>query len=654
MARPIVLSNGNLHVGLNKFAEVHDFYYPYVGLENHAAAKMLRHRIGVWIDGTMSWLDDGTWQFHFDYHHKSLIGSTKAHNPHIQVSLEFDDTVDFHHDVFLRNIHVINHSNEQREIRLFMHQVFDIGDGAGNGDSAQYLPDSQAILHYRGNRAFVISGQQHYGGTFDEYSIGLFGIEGHQGTFVDAEDGVLSQNNVEHGRVDSVISFHLSLKPHESGRVHYWLAAGTSMREALFIHELVKDHGMINRLMSTSQSWHSWLAPAKKTYQKLPADQQELFIKSLLLVKSHIDNRGGVIASTDTTMLNYSRDAYSYCWPRDGAYAIWPLIRLGYSREPLLFFDFCKRVMHPKGYLMHKYQADGALGSSWHPYIHPNNVIAPPIQLDETAIVLFIFSQFYEMQNDKTSFKKYYKSLVKPMAAFLESYIEEKTGLPRASYDLWEEQFMTTTYTTAVVYGALMAAAKIAEDLHENQDAVQWRTTAEDIQMKAQHTLYNDVAKCFYKGIRVQKDIVEYDETIDSSAVYGAFMFGLFELDSPQLRHSVQTAHRALSLPQETVKGLARYQNDRYVRANPTYVGNPWFITTFWFAQYYLEVNDIAKAQELTAWCETNMLTSGVLSEQLNPDNQQFVSVAPLTWSHAEYLNTLLDHAEDSHAKPTT
>ena len=60
MARPIVLSNGNMHVGINKFGLVHDLYYPYVGLENHSAGKDLRHKVGIWVDGSVSWLDDGS------------------------------------------------------------------------------------------------------------------------------------------------------------------------------------------------------------------------------------------------------------------------------------------------------------------------------------------------------------------------------------------------------------------------------------------------------------------------------------------------------------------------------------------------------------------------------------------------------------------
>ena len=69
MARPIVLSNGELHVGLNKYGSVHDFYYPYVGFENHAAGPSLRHKVGVYVDGQLSWTDDDSWTFDFHYPH---------------------------------------------------------------------------------------------------------------------------------------------------------------------------------------------------------------------------------------------------------------------------------------------------------------------------------------------------------------------------------------------------------------------------------------------------------------------------------------------------------------------------------------------------------------------------------------------------------
>ena len=34
---------------------------------------------------------------------------------------------------------------------------------------------------------------------------------------------------------------------------------------------------------------------------------------------------------------------------------------------------------------------------------------------------------------------------------------------------------------------------------------------------------------------------------------------------------------------------------------------------------------------------------SGVLSEQINPENGEQMSATPLTWSQAEYVKTILD-----------
>jgi GH15 family glucan-1,4-alpha-glucosidase len=58
---------------------------------------------------------------------------------------------------------------------------------------------------------------------------------------------------------------------------------------------------------------------------------------------------------------------------------------------------------------------------------------------------------------------------------------------------------------------------------------------------------------------------------------------------------------------------------------------------------YYLETNNKTQAEFLIDWVTSRMLSSGTLSEQIDPDNQDFVSVAPLTWSQAEYVSTLLD-----------
>lgn len=641
MGRPIVLSNGELHVGINNFGLVHDFYYPYVGLENHAAGNSLRHRVGVWIDGAISWLDDGDWELSFTYPHHSLIGHTVAKNEKIGVLIEFDDAVDANVSAFMRNIHVVNLWDYDREIRLFLHQAFVIGDARSNTDTAQYLPDSEAILHYRGRRAFIISGTAN-GQSFDQHTVGLFGIEGYEGSYRDADDGELSGSNVEHGRVDSVIRFKLHVPALGSTRAHYWIAAGTSMREALYIHKQIREDTVQVRLHKTAEWWHKWLAPALHVAEKIDPAHQENFLRSVMVIKSQIDNRGAVIASTDTSMLNYSRDAYGYCWPRDGAYVLWPLIRMGYEDEPRRFFDFCRRGLHPSGYLMHKYRADGALGSSWHPYVHDEGVNAPPIQEDETALVLFVFAQFYQMHPSPRLLHDFYESMVKPMADFLATYIDEVTGLPKPSYDLWEEVFLTTTYTTSVVYAALLAAAELAEAADDSGSAVKWRSEAGDIITAAHKHLYNAERKAFYKGIIVKDGQIHRDSTFDMSSVFGAFMFGLFPVGSDELSSAVDTLRETFNITDTNI-GLPRYENDNYRRVNDEVQGNWWIITSLWLAQYYIETDHHDKASTILDWVLTRASSTGILPEQISPVDNSFISVAPLTWSHAEYVASLLD-----------
>lgn len=641
MARPIVLSNGELNVGINGFGLVHEFYFPHVGLENHAAGRELRHHIGVWCDGTISWLDTpGEWSFEFSYPRHALIGHTVATNKNISVMLEFDDFVDAYISSFARNIHVVNLRDQPREIRLFMHQAFVISDSRSNTDTAQYLPDSDAILHYRGRRAFIVSGESD-GQPFDQYTVGLFGIEGREGTYRDADDGELSGCGAEHGRVDSTLRFKLNLEAHSSKRVHYWITAGLSTRDAISVHKQIRETGLDAWLERTADWWRQWLEPAVLTSQKLPAAHRDSFLNSVMIIKSHIDKNGAVIASTDTAVLNYARDAYTYAWPRDGALIVWPLIRIGYTDEPLSFFNFCRRSLHTGGYLMHKYRADGALGSSWHPYMH-DGIVAPPIQEDETALVLFVFAQYYQMHPKQHLLQDYYSSFVKPMADFLASYVDEDTGLPRASYDLWEQIFMVTTFTTSTVYAALLAASDLAASAGNEDDAVRWRSAAGDIMAAAHKYLYNRQRKSFYKGLKIKKSTIEYDDTIDTSSVFGVFMFGLWPVDSDELHSAVGSLITRFGWGEGSL-GLPRFEDDDYYRASPDITGNWWFITSLWLAQYFIEKGDIQKATQILDWVKSCMLPTGVLPEQINPADGAYVSVAPLAWSQAEYISTLLD-----------
>jgi GH15 family glucan-1,4-alpha-glucosidase len=94
------------------------------------------------------------------------------------------------------------------------------------------------------------------------------------------------------------------------------------------------------------------------------------------------------------------------------------------------------------------------------------------------------------------------------------------------------------------------------------------------------------------------------------------------------------------------VGGIARYEGDQYFKRGNDVPGNPWFITTLWFTQYAIarakNDHDLDQARLDLNWVERNALRSGILSEQLNPYTREQISAAPLTWSHAEYIRTVI------------
>ena len=259
MGRPVILSNGQLTVGLNESGIVNDFYYPYVGLENLSNARKTGHKIGVWVENQFSWIDSGEWKIDIDFESDALVSQTSMQNDNLKVLLTTNDFVDHQYNVFCRRITITNQADRPREIRLFLHQVFEISR-AGRADTALYVPDDNYILDYKGRYSLLIYGQNTDGKSFDQFAIGNYAIENKEGTYKDAEDGELSGSPVEHGGVDSVIRFPVNLNSGESAQIDYWIIAADSQYNAEKIQHLFKKDTLEKRLDYTSQYWREWLS----------------------------------------------------------------------------------------------------------------------------------------------------------------------------------------------------------------------------------------------------------------------------------------------------------------------------------------------------------------------------------------------------------
>lgn len=641
MARAVTIGNGNMLVGLDGRGQVRDLYYPFVGEANHVsgASGNYVHRIGVFVDGTISWLESDEWSVSVGSIDTSRTGSFFAENKTLGITLASHDVVHNEKNIFLRHFSITNTADEARNVKLMLSQQFRIFESR-RGDTGFYDPRVNAIVHYKGDTTILVNAFAN-GKQFSEFNIGLFGIEGKEGTYKDAEDGVLEKNPIEHGSVDSVMALEFSLKSGETQDAHYWIVCGDSIAEVHTLDEHVLREEPERLIVSTEAYWQAWLDNEEIDLSSLPESLQTLYKKSLVVMRVHTDNRGGIIASSDTDILHHGRDTYSYVWPRDGAFIAHAFDKTGHHDVAARFFEFAANCLESGGYLMHKYRSDGVLGSSWHPWIIDGKARLP-IQEDETAIVLHVLWAHYELHKDIEFIEDLYNRFIEPAADFLCDYLESATGLPQASFDLWEEKYGTSTYTAASVYGGLIAAAKFALLLGKTESARTYQAVAQRMQSAIVAVLFDEKEGYFVKHVLHTDDgELEYDRTVDSSSLYGLLFFGVFDIDDERIDRMAKTIEKKLSV-QGVSEGYVRYEGDTYYRMHDASSPNPWVITTLWLAEYYIakakKKKDLEKAHKLMEWTVSHATKNGMLSEQMHPETRAHLSTSPLVWSHAQFV----------------
>lgn len=645
MPKSLALGNGNMLLLMDYKGQVRDFYFPYVGLENQAGGRFI-HRIGVYTDNQLKWFDDHTWDNQVKSETETLASDITAINRELQVNMKFEDVVYNEKNIFIRKVTITNACDRRRTIKVFFNQEFEIYE-SHRGDTAYYDPKHECIIHYKGRRVLLINAQAN-GKGFQEYSVGLFGIEGKEGTHKDAEDGVLTGNSIEHGLVDSVIGLSFDLDKQETQTFYYWVIASKHLSETYEINDYVLNKTPGHLIKTTEDFWHAWVNKQSFSFYGLDHSTIDLFKKSLLVMRTHADNHGSILASGDSDMLQLGRDTYGYMWPRDGAYAAKALDKAGDYTVTKRFFEFCNDVLTEEGYLLHKYRPDRSVGSSWHPWIR-NGVPQLPIQEDETALVIHTLWSHYEMTRDLEFIEDIYNSLIKKSAEFMSSYIDETTYLPKPSYDLWEEKFGISTYTTSTVYAGLIAASKFANILGKVEQEQKYNTVAERMRRAIIKYLYNEEDGSFYKMINIHEGQITYDKTLDASSIYAIYRFGILHLEDPKIIKAIKLVEERLWV-KTAIGGVVRYEGDKYYRDSYDVPGNPWIITTLWLTQYYISIAKTEKDLEIVRkhfeWVVKYASLSGLLSEQIHPHTGKQISTSPLTWSHSEFVITVIEYLE--------
>lgn len=413
MPREIVLGNGNILVNIDRSLSIRDFYYPYVGMENHVMGH--KCALGIWIDGCFCWVDEGSWQITAGYRPFSLVGETTARHGETGLELRVADAVHYEKNIYLRKIWIKNLFRCRRDLRLFFHNDFSLG-GSDVGDTALYDPNNGTLLHYKRNYYFLFNGRWKQQG-FSQFTTGIKRFGHQEGTWRDAEDGRLANHPIAQGSVDSTAGFRLELAPDGGETVYYWIIAGRSLKEVRENNHYVLTYGPEALLEATEKYWKNWVHKDKRSFGDLSPEIERLYYTSLLVARTQVDNRGAILAANDTDIMVTNRDHYSYLWPRDGALIAHALDRAGYPEVTRPFYFFCRDILSEEGFFWPKYNPDGSVGSSWHPWTRDEYGYLP-VQEDETALVLWALGRNYALYKGFEFNKSLYSPLIVPAADF--------------------------------------------------------------------------------------------------------------------------------------------------------------------------------------------------------------------------------------------
>ena len=261
MPRDLPVGNGRLLLNFDKSYNLRDIYWPHVGQEIHTAGDI--SHTGVWVDNQFAWLDAPEWQREMVYEKETLVTHVTLHHAGLQLQLIFRDCVDFYRAIFLRQIFVTNQADHPREVRLFFHYDWHIWDTA-QGNTVLYDPSEQALLAYRQQAYFLMNGQVGNGTNahvgISSWATGVKEFNGSEGTWRDAEDGVLGRNPIAQGSVDGTLALHLpDISPGSEIIAFHWLAVGPDLNVVIESENRIREHGPESFITRTRNYWYCWV-----------------------------------------------------------------------------------------------------------------------------------------------------------------------------------------------------------------------------------------------------------------------------------------------------------------------------------------------------------------------------------------------------------
>jgi len=583
-----------------------------------------------------NWFHNDSWFHSQKYIDCTNVLTTISENAGLGYKVTQIDYILPDQDVFIRNYTIQNTSEETRspDLNLFSSMV----TNSNNIRSSLFNFHHDSLVHYKHNNYFAISSNIEIDGfqlinAFDAAQKGeLYGI-----------DDTSMANS-------AALQWHLGeMNPGESKEITLYLYAGKTLLEALDGLKTIKQTGHKTLLSSTVEYWREFLKNATKLEVK---DKEiiDLYNRTILTFALMSEKEGGGILAAPEIDEEFTRcGRYGYCWGRDAAFIGSALNKCGLYNLSDRFFEWTFLSHAEDNSWYQRYYTDGNLAPSW------------GIQVDEIGSIIWGIWEHYNANKDIAFLNKAWE-YVKGACSFLIDFIDSDTGLPRHTYDIWEERVGEHAYSSAAVYAGFVSAIKISEELGIGDDyKSQWIEQAENIKTAIEKNFWDGNINRFLRSVQIAKNhweigsqeqvkevvvnkkgykrtVVSRDDTIDSSLIGLSVPFNVFPVNHEYMIKTIEAIESNLIVSE--VGGIKRYYNDNYIG------GNPWIIATLWLALYLIKAGKIEKAKEYFYWAVKHRTKLDFLPEQIDKNTGEAAWVIPLTWSHAMFIIVLFELLE--------
>lgn len=573
----------------------------------------------------------------FTHSHRYLddtnIVETTYEHAHLPFAVASYDFVTPDADVIVRHYRVINRSEEAVEVDFLYFTEFHMEENALY-NSVLYDRDASAIAHFKRAYWAMVGGQD------APFGFQVTGVQHH-----------LHQRRFNGGDVslgaDAAQVWTATVAAGAEAHFPVYLAFGESRQAASAVLAEARAAGADSLRKQAEATAAAFLARGKQI-QTGDARLDTMYRRSLLVFSLMADAvHGGLIAAPEFDPHWTRCGGYGYCWGRDAGYITTAIDKAGYTDIGRKFYEWAIKAQDPDGAWDHRHYMNGELAPSW------------GYQADEPASILWGMWQHFLITKDEAFLKVCWTAMEKG-ADHLLTTLDGEQRFPCPSMDLWEERYAQHTYSSAAVAAALLAVADAAEHLGDGK-AAGYRAAGQKI-LGEVAGLYNEEKQSWYRGVNlrvsaeqherlkaegkqvsVEQDehgydryVAAYDPIVDVSLLGISYPFELIDANDEKVVATAKAVRESCWQP--GVGGIRRYEDDHYVG------GNPWVLGTLWLALDANRRGDNETVQEMLEWVLKHQCATGLLPEQVDKENGGPVWVVPLTWSHAMYVLTILEH----------